>query len=156
MRNRRWLDLLKDYDCEICYHQGKANVLAILYVAEASSLMMIVTSDLFGRIKLVQEEALKEENWKMECILSQIPHLVDDSRDVKTHFGRVYILVRSAVKDLLLEEAHKSKYSIHPRATKMYLDLKRNYWWSMMKIDCVKYVEKCLLVYNQNRASKAV
>ncbi|GKD57020.1 DNA/RNA polymerases superfamily protein, partial [Tanacetum coccineum] len=48
------------------------------------------------------------------------------------------------VKELLLEEAHKSKYSIHPGATKMYLDLKRNYWWSGMKRDCVKYVEKYL------------
>ncbi|GKB05145.1 putative reverse transcriptase domain-containing protein [Tanacetum coccineum] len=45
---------------------------------------------------------------------------------------------RSNVKELLLEEAYKSKYSIHLRATKMYLDLKRNYWWSGMKRDCVK------------------
>ncbi|GJV51946.1 putative reverse transcriptase domain-containing protein [Tanacetum coccineum] len=51
---------------------------------------------------------------------------------------------RSNVKELLLEEAHNSKYSIHPGATKMYFYLKRNYWWSGMKKDCVKYVEKCL------------
>ncbi|GJY32753.1 putative reverse transcriptase domain-containing protein [Tanacetum coccineum] len=57
---------------------------------------------------------------------------------------RIYIPFRSNVKELILEEAHKSKYSIHPRATKMYLDLKRNYWWPGMKRDCVKYVEKCL------------
>ncbi|GKC42080.1 putative reverse transcriptase domain-containing protein [Tanacetum coccineum] len=59
-------------------------------------------------------------------------------------YGRIYIPFRSNVKELLLEEAHKSKYSIHPGATKMYLDLKKNYWWPGMKRDCVKCVEKCL------------
>nr|GEY63104.1 hypothetical protein [Tanacetum cinerariifolium] len=52
-----------------------------------------------------------------------------DSQGVKTRQGRVYIPFRSHDKDLLLEEAHKSKYSIYPRATKMYLDIKKNYWW---------------------------
>nr|GEV44383.1 hypothetical protein [Tanacetum cinerariifolium] len=99
MRQQRWLDLLKDYDCEIRYHPA-AHV-----------------------------EALEEENWKSERITSYIPHLEDDSRRVKTRQGRIYIPFQSHVKDLLLEEAHKSKYSIHPGATKMYLDMKKNYWW---------------------------
>nr|GEU34860.1 retrotransposon protein, putative, Ty3-gypsy subclass [Tanacetum cinerariifolium] len=102
IRQRRWLDLLKDYDCEIRYHPGKANVVA-------------------------QLEALKEENWNSERITSYIPYFEDDSRGIKTQQGRIYILFRSNVKELLLEKAHKSKYSIHPGATKMYLDLKRNY-----------------------------
>nr|GEW65928.1 hypothetical protein [Tanacetum cinerariifolium] len=68
----------------------------------------------------------------------------DDSRGIKTRQRRIYIPFRDNVKELLPEEAHKSKYSIHPGATKMYLDLKRNYWWPGMKRDCVKYVEKCL------------
>ncbi|GKE17391.1 putative nucleotidyltransferase, ribonuclease H [Tanacetum coccineum] len=79
-----------------------------------------------------------------ERITSYIPHLRDDSRGIKTRQGRIYIPFRSHVKDLLLEEAHKAKYSIHSGATKMYLDLKKNYWWPGMKRDCVKYVEKCL------------
>nr|GEX34722.1 calmodulin-binding protein [Tanacetum cinerariifolium] len=41
-------------------------------------------------------------------------------------------------------DTHKSKYSIHPGATKMYRDLKRNYWWPSVKRDCAKCVEKCL------------
>ena len=48
------------------------------------------------------------------------------------------------MKALLLDEAHKSRYSIHPGATKMYNDLKQNYWWPGMKRDVVRYVEKCL------------
>nr|GEW06398.1 retrotransposon protein, putative, Ty3-gypsy subclass [Tanacetum cinerariifolium] len=148
MRQRRWLDLLKDYDCEIRYHPGKANVVADALsrkekekITRIHSLQMIVTSDLFDTIIVAQVEALKEENWKNKRITSYIPHLKDNSRGIKTRQGRVF---RSHVKDLLLEEAHKSKYSIHPGATKMYLDLKKNYWWPGMKRDCVKYVEKSL------------
>nr|GFA92404.1 putative reverse transcriptase domain-containing protein [Tanacetum cinerariifolium] len=69
MRQRRWLDLLKDYDCEIRYHPGKANVVADALsrkerekVTRIHSLRMIVTSDLFDQIKVAQLEALKEEN----------------------------------------------------------------------------------------------
>ncbi|GJX84834.1 putative reverse transcriptase domain-containing protein [Tanacetum coccineum] len=137
MRQQRWLDLLKDYDCEIRYHPRKANVVMDALsrkerekVTRIHSLRMIVTFDLFDRIRAAQMEALKEDNWKSERIISYIPHFEDDSRGIKTRQGRIYIPFRSHVKDLLLEEAYKSKYSIHPRATKMYLDLNRNYWWS--------------------------
>ncbi|GKC03277.1 RNA-directed DNA polymerase, eukaryota, reverse transcriptase zinc-binding domain protein [Tanacetum coccineum] len=153
MRQLRWLDLLKDYDCEIRYHSGKVNVVADALsrkerekVTRIHSLRMIVTFDLFDKIKAAQVEALKEENWKDERITSYIPQLEDDSREIKTRQGRIYIPFRSNVKELLLEEAHKSKYSIHPGASKMYLDLKRNYWWPGMKRDCIKCVEKCLKV----------
>ncbi|GJY21672.1 putative nucleotidyltransferase, ribonuclease H [Tanacetum coccineum] len=151
MRQRRWLDLLKYYDCEIRYHPGKANVVADALsrkerekLTRINSLRMIITSDLFDRIKAAQLEALKEENREGGRIASYIPYLEEDNRGIKTRQGRIYIPFRSNVKELLLEEAHKSKYSIHSGATKMYLDLKRNYWWPGMKRDCVKYVEKCL------------
>ncbi|GJZ86641.1 putative reverse transcriptase domain-containing protein [Tanacetum coccineum] len=92
-----------------------------------------------GKIKAAQEEALKEENLKNKRIASYIPYFEDDSRGIKTRQGRIYIPFRSNVKELLLEEVHKSKYSIHSEATKMYLDLKRNYWWPGTKRDCVNY-----------------
>ncbi|GKD01808.1 putative reverse transcriptase domain-containing protein [Tanacetum coccineum] len=69
MRQWRWLDLLKDYDCEIRYHPAKANMVADAFsgkerekITRIHSLRMIVTSDLFNRIKVAQVEALKEEN----------------------------------------------------------------------------------------------
>ncbi|GJY70712.1 putative reverse transcriptase domain-containing protein [Tanacetum coccineum] len=80
------------------------------------------------KIQAAQIEALKE----------------DDSRGIKTRQGRIYIPFRSNVKELLLEEVYKSRYSIHSGATKMYLDSKKNYWWLGMKRDYVKCVEKCL------------
>nr|GEX96301.1 putative reverse transcriptase domain-containing protein [Tanacetum cinerariifolium] len=151
MRQRRWLDLLKDYDCKIHYHPGKVKVVAgalsrkeRVKVTRIYSSRMITTSDLFDKIKAAQVEALKEDNWKSKRITSYIPHIEDDSRGVKTRQGRIYISFQSHVKDLLLEEAHKSKYSINPGATKMYHDMNKNYWLPGMKRLCVKYVEKCL------------
>ena len=41
-----------------------------------------------------------------------------------------------------IAEAHGSMYSIHPRSTKMYHDLKQIYWWDGMKKDIVEYVDK--------------
>ncbi|GJT78305.1 putative reverse transcriptase domain-containing protein [Tanacetum coccineum] len=93
------------------------------------SLRMIVTFDLFDKIKVAQVEALKEEKWKSKHITSYISLFEEDSRWIKTRQGIIYIPFQSDVKNLLLEEAHKLKHSIHPGAVKMYLDLKRNYCW---------------------------
>jgi hypothetical protein len=43
----------------------------------------------------------------------------------------------------ILNEAHLSRYSIHPRSTKMYQDLKQHYWWTKMKIEIARYVARC-------------
>ena len=48
-----------------------------------------------------------------------------------------------AIRDAILREAHESAYSIHPRSTKMYLDLKEKYWWYGLKRDVVEYVALC-------------
>jgi hypothetical protein len=42
-----------------------------------------------------------------------------------------------------LDEADLSKFSIHPGSSKMYQDLKGNFWWSNMKVDIAKYVSEC-------------
>jgi hypothetical protein len=47
------------------------------------------------------------------------------------------------IKKIILDEAHQSKFSIHPSSTKMYQDLKQNFWWSNMKVDIAKYVAEC-------------
>ncbi|GKB57278.1 putative reverse transcriptase domain-containing protein [Tanacetum coccineum] len=49
-----------------------------------------------------------------------------------------------ALRDLIMHESHKSKYSIHPGSYKMYQDLKLLYWWPNMKVDISTYVSKCL------------
>jgi hypothetical protein len=40
----------------------------------------------------------------------------------------------------IMDEAHCSRYSIHPGANKMYQDLKKNFWWTRMKMEITRYV----------------
>ncbi|GJY71827.1 putative reverse transcriptase domain-containing protein [Tanacetum coccineum] len=73
MRQRRWLELLADYDCEICYHPGKANVVADalsrkkrIKPLRVRALILTVHPKLPSQILEAQNEALKEENVKSE------------------------------------------------------------------------------------------
>jgi hypothetical protein len=47
------------------------------------------------------------------------------------------------IRQQILEEAHLSRYSIHPGSTKMYHDLKQHYWWIKVKIEIARYLAKC-------------
>ena len=60
------------------------------------------------------------------------------------YLDRVWIPLKGNVRTLIMDEAHKSKYSVHPGADKMYYDLRDRYWWPGMKKDIVVYVSKCL------------
>ncbi|KAI3777919.1 hypothetical protein L1987_47722 [Smallanthus sonchifolius] len=151
MRQRRWLELLKDYDCEILYHPGKANVVAdalsrkeATTPIEVKSYQLIVTPDLMTEIERAQDEALKEENVKRERIVGQQEKLETNAYGVRTRFGRMWIPKGGELRVKILDEAHKSRYSIHPGTNKMYHDLKKEYWWPGMKNDVTDYVSKCL------------
>ncbi|XP_076943603.1 uncharacterized protein LOC143613893 [Bidens hawaiensis] len=105
---------------------------------------LILSSELMTEIKATQTEALKEENVKKERIFGQVKDLTENENGIKLRYDRIWIPKIGEVKKIILDEAHKSRYSIHPGATKMYYDLKRDYWWPGMKQDIVKYIEKCL------------
>ncbi|GJY19303.1 putative reverse transcriptase domain-containing protein [Tanacetum coccineum] len=96
MRQRRWIELFSDYDCEIRYHPGKANVVADALTA--------------------QKEA-SDESTRLQKGLDEMIELRNDGA------------------------FHKSKYSVHPGADKMYYDLRDRYWWPRMKKDIAVYVE---------------
>ena len=57
--------------------------------------------------------------------------------------GRVCVPRVDDLINTILTEAHSSRYSIHPGATKMYRDLKQHFWWSRMKRDIVESIAKC-------------
>ncbi|GJS62193.1 putative reverse transcriptase domain-containing protein [Tanacetum coccineum] len=151
MRQRRWLELLADYDCEIRYHPGKANVVADalsrkerIKPLRVRSLVMTIHLKLPSQILKVQTEALKEENIKAENLRGidkAFKIRPDGTRCTK---NRSWLPLFGNLRDLIMHESHKSKYSIHPSSDKMYQDLKKLYWWPNMKAIIAEYVGKCL------------
>ncbi|GJV65521.1 putative reverse transcriptase domain-containing protein [Tanacetum coccineum] len=151
MRQRRWLELLADYDCEIRYHPGKANVVADalsrkerIKPLRVRSLVMTIHPNLPSQILKAQTEALKEENIKAENLRGMDKSFEirpDGTRCIK---NRSWLPLFGNLRDLIMHESHKSKYSIYPGSDKMYQDLKKLYWWPNMKAIIVEYVGKCL------------
>ncbi|KAI3805023.1 hypothetical protein L1987_27018 [Smallanthus sonchifolius] len=66
------------------------------------------------------------------------------SDDIRYFMDRIWVPSFGDLRDLVMDEAHKSRYSIHPGADKMYHDLKEHYWWPNMKAEIATYVSKCL------------
>ncbi|GJY39221.1 putative reverse transcriptase domain-containing protein, partial [Tanacetum coccineum] len=61
------------------------------------------------------------------------------------YLDRIWVPLKGKVRTLIMDEAYKSKYFVHPGADKMYYDLRDRYWWPGMKKDIAKYVSKCLI-----------
>ncbi|GJR31352.1 putative reverse transcriptase domain-containing protein [Tanacetum coccineum] len=152
MRQRRWIELLSDYDCEIRYHPGKANVVADALSRKVRekplrvrSLVMSTYTDLSERILKAQLEAVKQENVKAENLGRLLKPIFEIHSDGIRYFeNRVWLPLFGGLRDLIMHESHKSKYSIHPGSDKMYQDMKKLYWWPNMKADIATYVSKCL------------
>ncbi|KAI3786840.1 hypothetical protein L1987_40849 [Smallanthus sonchifolius] len=81
---------------------------------------------------------------KEERIFRQRDFLTENSQGVRVKGDHIRIPKFGGFREQVLDEAHKSRYSIHPGSTKMYQDIKGNYWWPGMKHDVIKYVSKCL------------
>ncbi|GJV10246.1 putative reverse transcriptase domain-containing protein [Tanacetum coccineum] len=152
MRQRRWTKLLSDYDCEIRYHPGKANVVADALSRKVRdkplrvrSLVMTSCTDLSKRILKAQLEAVKQENVKAENLGRLLNPIFEiHSNGIQYFKNRMWLPLFGGLRDLIMHESHKSKYSIHPGSDKMYQDLKKLYWWPNMKANIATYVSKCL------------
>ncbi|GJV56724.1 putative reverse transcriptase domain-containing protein [Tanacetum coccineum] len=148
MRQRRWIELFSDYDCEIRYHPGKANVVADALSRKervkpkrVRAMNMILRSSIKDKILAAQKEAVDE----FAGLQKGLDEMIEQRSDVILYYlDRIWVPLKGEVRTLIMDEAHKSKYSIHPGADKMYYDLRDRYWWPGMKKDIAEYVSKCL------------
>ncbi|KAJ0885316.1 putative nucleotidyltransferase, Ribonuclease H [Helianthus annuus] len=150
MRQRRWVELLNDYECAIKYHPGKANVVADALSRKDTlpkrvrALQLTIQSSLPAQIRAAQLEALKPENVKAEALRGSRQRMEQKEDDAYYVTGRIWVPLYGGLRELVMDEAHKSRYSVHPGSDKMYHDISTTYWWPSMKAHIATYVGKCL------------
>nr|GEU29116.1 hypothetical protein [Tanacetum cinerariifolium] len=108
------------------------------------SLAMTIHPKLPSQILEAQTEEIKEENIKAENLRGMDKAFEihpDGTRSIK---NRSWLPLFGNLRDLIMHESYKSKYSIYPGSDKMYQDLKKLYWWPNMKAIIAEYVGKCL------------
>nr|GFC93425.1 hypothetical protein [Tanacetum cinerariifolium] len=105
MRQRRWIELLSDYECKIKYHPGKTKILE------------------------AQREASKDLKAPVEWLRGLETHFKRRDDGGIYFFDCIWIPSVGGVRKLIMDEAHTSRYSIHTGADKMYYDLRDLYWW---------------------------
>jgi hypothetical protein len=171
MRQRRWLELIKDYDLGINYHPGTVNVIANALSRrkyfkatfarrmrpelrrEIKYLNLTIVNDVVVAMEV--KPTLEIEIWDgqlEDAKLKEIWQLIKDNKtsDISddsqcTLWLGKWICVPNLKhhKELILREPHDSAHSIHPGSTKMYKDLKTRYWWYGRKWDIAEYVSLC-------------
>ncbi|GJX68913.1 putative reverse transcriptase domain-containing protein [Tanacetum coccineum] len=137
------LELFSDYDYEIRYHPGKANMVADALSRKervkpkrVRALNMILHSSIKDKILAAQKKALD----KFAGLQKGLDEIIEQRSDRTLYYlDRIWVPLKGEVRTLIMDEAHKSKYSVHPGADKMYYDLRDRYWWPGMKKDIAEY-----------------
>jgi hypothetical protein len=172
MRQRRWLELIKDYELEIHYHPGKANVVADALSRKSQVNMLGAHSMSFELAKEFERLSLgflnntqgvtieleptleqdirkgQREDEKINEIRQPIidgkgPDFREDAEGVIWFKDRFCVPNIKSIRELILKEAHETTYSIQRGSNKMYQDLKKRFWWYGMKREITEYVARC-------------
>jgi hypothetical protein len=164
MRQRQWLELIKDYDIEVYYHPGKTNVVAdaLSLKAHCSCLSVETFSETLCwdmrklNLEIIPQDSLNhiavETTLKDSLIMAQqhdegvkiIKQMIAqgeekykcfqvDHKGILWFNGRIVVPKDHQLGKQILDEAHLSKFSLHPGSTKMYRDLRQNFWWTSIK-----------------------
>ncbi|GJZ85283.1 putative reverse transcriptase domain-containing protein [Tanacetum coccineum] len=114
MHQRRWIELFSGYDCEIRYYPA------------------------------AQNEASEVVNAPIEMLRGLDEQMKRRSDRALYYMDRIWVPLTGDVRTLIMDEVHKSRYSVYAGADKMYHDLRDMYGWPGMKKDIALYVSKCL------------
>ncbi|GJZ43965.1 putative reverse transcriptase domain-containing protein [Tanacetum coccineum] len=98
---------------------------------------MTLQSSIKDRILTAQKEACDESTRLQKGLDEMIEHRI---MSLCYYLDRIWVPLKGDVRTLIMDEAYKSKYSVHPGANKMYYDLRDRYWWSGIKNDIAVYV----------------
>jgi hypothetical protein len=172
MRQRRWLELIKDYELEIHYHPSKANIVADALSRKSQVNLMVARpmpyelAKEFDRLSLgfmnntwgvtielepTLEREIKEAQ-KIDEKISEIRRLIlegrgkdfrEDAEGVIWFKARLCVPNVQSIWELILKESHETAYLIHPGSEKMYKDLKKKFWWYGMKREIAEHVAMC-------------
>jgi hypothetical protein len=166
LRQRRWLELVKDYNLEIHYHPGKANVVAdalsrksyekavpksAQLQEEMARLNVHIVPQGYIRQLSVQptlEEKMRKAQEADENLMkirkhtgeNKAPYFRVDDQGTLWYKNRICVPEDRDFRQSIMDETHNLAYSIHPGSTKMYMDLKQNYWWYGMKEDIARFI----------------
>ncbi|WVZ75876.1 LOW QUALITY PROTEIN: hypothetical protein U9M48_023897 [Paspalum notatum var. saurae] len=170
MRQRRWLELIKDYDLEIHYHPGKANVVADALsrkahcnVIEARPMVRVICCEMneiempTGQhaelYSLIIEPTINDQiivAQKQDKSMAHIREGLDekkracftlDDQGVLWFKNRLVVPKDMELRKKILDEAHTSLFTMHPGSNKMYQDLKKNFGGPIAK--CVSECDVC-------------
>jgi hypothetical protein len=162
MHQRRWLELIKDYNLQVHYHPVKANVVANA-LSRKSHCHSLVESDfhlscllhpvvlhhitvsctLKSRIINLQKTNTFIFHIKRKMKEQELKHFLVDEDGVLWFKDRLVVPKDRDLRNQIMSEAYSSMLSIHPGSSKMYHDLKPHYWWTNMWKEITMYVARC-------------
>ncbi|GJR97945.1 putative nucleotidyltransferase, ribonuclease H [Tanacetum coccineum] len=147
MRQRRWLELLKDYDTNIQYHPGKANVVADA-LSRKSGMIACFDSMILHDLERLDVELCVRGSGGYWASMRIESNLMLQIKEAQRDDGEVWAIVQN------VEERNNVTGSVlmitccvdEDSSTKMYRDLKQYFWWNGMKQDVAMFVSKCMIV----------